>query len=108
MADRYNLQSQLEHLQQRHVGTGNADTSKMEWALNQQRDSLYSYMAHPSMLDMFAVIEGQSRGRVRYEMIHRMIRPFQTQTSAATAILIATEPKNGAHNNIQKIDDQPM
>ena len=33
-ADRFNINSQLEHLQSRYVGTGHADTNRFEWAVN--------------------------------------------------------------------------
>uniref|UniRef100_A0A1A9UU17 Splicing factor 3B subunit 5 n=1 Tax=Glossina austeni TaxID=7395 RepID=A0A1A9UU17_GLOAU len=40
MGDRYNIHSQLEHLQSKYIGTGHADTTKYEWLTNQHRDSL--------------------------------------------------------------------
>jgi hypothetical protein len=36
MGDRYNIHSQLEHLQSKYIGTGHADTNKWEWMTNQQ------------------------------------------------------------------------
>jgi len=75
MADRYNLQSQLEHLQQRHLGTGHADTTKYEWAVNQHRDSLCYYVTHPAMLDYLAIAQGVTRQRVRYSMLMKMVKP---------------------------------
>lgn len=41
MGDRYNIHSQLEHLQSKYIGTGHADTNKWEWLTNQHRDRLY-------------------------------------------------------------------
>ena len=35
--DRYNFQSQLEHLQSKYIGTGHSDTTKFEWLVNQHR-----------------------------------------------------------------------
>ena len=43
MGDRYNINSQLEHLQSKYIGTGHADTNKWEWVTNQHRDSYASY-----------------------------------------------------------------
>ena len=43
MGERYNIHSQLEHLQSKYIGTGHADTTKYDWAVNQHRDSLASY-----------------------------------------------------------------
>nr|CAD7417633.1 unnamed protein product [Timema cristinae] len=42
MGDRYNIHSQLEHLQSKYIGTGHADTTKFEWLVNQHRDSSHS------------------------------------------------------------------
>lgn len=44
MGDRYNIHSQLEHLQSKYIGTGHADTTKWEWVTNQHRDTYASYL----------------------------------------------------------------
>jgi len=44
MGDRYNIFSQMEHLQSKYVGTGHSDTTKWEWLTNQHRDTLASYI----------------------------------------------------------------
>ena len=41
MGERYNIHSQLEHLQSKYIGTGHADTTKWEWLTNQHRDRYY-------------------------------------------------------------------
>ena len=41
MGDRYNILSQMEHLQSKYMGTGHADTTKFEWATNQHRYILF-------------------------------------------------------------------
>ena len=38
MGDRYNILSQMEHLQSKYMGTGHPDTTKFEWATNQHRN----------------------------------------------------------------------
>ena len=68
-ADRFNINSQLEHLQSRYVGTGHADTNRFEWAVNIHRDSLAAYVGRPTMMQYFAVAENESIGRVRYNMM---------------------------------------
>lgn len=68
-ADRFNINSQLEHLQSRYVGTGHADTNRFEWAVNIHRDSYASYFGHHTMLQYFAVAENESIGRVKYNMM---------------------------------------
>ncbi|KAF4354144.1 hypothetical protein F8388_004156 [Cannabis sativa] len=47
-SDRFNINSQLEHLQAKYVGTGHADLNRFEWAVNIQRDSYASYGTLPT------------------------------------------------------------
>lgn len=75
MGDRYNIHSQLEHLQSKYIGTGHADTNKWEWMTNQHRDSSASYMGHADMLNYFALVENESRARVRFNLMERMLQP---------------------------------
>jgi len=44
------MNSQLEHLQSKYVGTGHADITKWEWAVNIHRDSLAAHVGNPGML----------------------------------------------------------
>ncbi|XP_042911710.1 splicing factor 3B subunit 5 [Parasteatoda tepidariorum] len=75
MGERYNIFSQLEHLQSKYIGTGHADTSKFEWIVNQHRDSLASFMAHHDMLNFFAIAENESKARIRFSLIEKMLTP---------------------------------
>lgn len=75
MTDRYNIHSQLEHLQSKYIGTGHADTSKWEWLVNQHRDSYCSYMGHFDLLNYFAVAENESKARVRFNLMEKMLQP---------------------------------
>jgi hypothetical protein len=43
MTDRYNILSQMEHLQSKYMGTGHADATKFEWATHQHRFILYPF-----------------------------------------------------------------
>ena len=52
--------SQQEHLQMKYVGTGHADTTKWEWAVNQPRDSYASYIGHHSLLSYRCVLPARS------------------------------------------------
>ncbi|GAU23866.1 hypothetical protein TSUD_369740, partial [Trifolium subterraneum] len=65
-SDRFNINSQLEHLQAKYVGTGHADMNRFEWAVNIQRDSYASYIGHYPLLSYFAIAENESIGRQRY------------------------------------------
>ena len=67
--------SQLEHLQSRYVGTGHADTNRFEWAVNIHRDSYASYFGHHPMMQYFALAENESIGRVKYNMMQKMLLP---------------------------------
>ncbi|KAI3812937.1 hypothetical protein L1987_17650 [Smallanthus sonchifolius] len=74
-SDRFNINSQLEHLQAKYVGTGHADMSRFEWAVNIQRDSYASYVGHYPMLAYFAIAENESIGRERYNFMQKMLLP---------------------------------
>ena len=74
-ADRFNINSQLEHLQSKHVGTGHADLSRHEWASNIHRDSIASYIGHSAMTRYMAVAENEAVGRVRFNLMQKMLLP---------------------------------
>ncbi|KAF4090528.1 hypothetical protein AMELA_G00053720 [Ameiurus melas] len=67
--------SQLEHLQSKYIGTGHADTTKWEWLVNQHRDSYCSYMGHFDLLNYFSVAENESKARVRFNLMEKMLQP---------------------------------
>ncbi|XP_062026135.1 uncharacterized protein At3g23325-like [Rosa rugosa] len=74
-SDRFNMNSQLEHLQAKYVGTGHADLHRYEWTVNIQRDSYASYIGHYPILSYFALAENESIGRERYKFMQRMLLP---------------------------------
>ncbi|KAG2373184.1 hypothetical protein C9374_012786 [Naegleria lovaniensis] len=67
--------NQFELLKNKFVGVGHADTTKFEWAVNQQRDTYSSYVSHYPMASYFAMIENESIHREKYQFIERMIKP---------------------------------
>jgi len=73
--DRFNLNSQLEHLQSKYVGTGHADTNKFEWLVNQHRDSYASYIGHHALISYFSVSQNESIARVKFEFVEKMLQP---------------------------------
>ena len=73
--DRFNINSQLEHLQSKHVGTGHADTTRHEWAVNIHRDSIASYIGHASMTQFMAIADGEAVGRVKFNLLQKMLLP---------------------------------
>lgn len=51
------------------------DTTKFEWATNQHRDTYASHIGHYDMLSYIAVAQGDSIGRVRYQLLEKMLQP---------------------------------
>merc|ERR1712110_454319 len=45
MGERYNIHSQLEHLQSKYIGTGHADTTKYDWMTNQAGQLLVTHQS---------------------------------------------------------------
>lgn len=85
LSDRANINSQIEHLQTKYVGTGHADLSRFEWALNIHRDSYASYIGHHNVAAYFGVVENESIGRVKYEFLQKMLLPCGIPPKAADA-----------------------
>ena len=67
--ERFSVHSQLEHLQAKYVGTGHADTTKFDWAVNQHRDSYALYVGMDSLSMYFAIAENESVGRVKFSCL---------------------------------------
>ena len=86
MAAQGAVHSQLEHLQAKYVGTGHADTTKFEWAVNQHRDSLALYVGFDSLTQYIAVAENEAVGRVKFNCLQvRAARAGGRPVSAARA-----------------------
>lgn len=83
--DRFTIHSQLQHLQSKYPGTGNADTTRLDWGLNIQRDTLASHVGHYSRLAYFAVAENESIRRIRYRCLSEMVSPGGPGTGGAAA-----------------------
>ena len=75
MGERYNIHSQLEHLQSKYMGTGHSDTTKWEWMTNQHRDTYASFVGHYDLLNYLAVVENESKARLKFNYLKRMIQP---------------------------------
>ena len=48
---------------------------RSEWATNQQRDTLASHLGHHDMMSYFALAQGESVGRVRYQLLEKTLQP---------------------------------
>ncbi|KAH7288241.1 hypothetical protein KP509_31G018500 [Ceratopteris richardii] len=86
------INSQLEHLQAKYVGTGHADLNRFEWAVNIQRDSYASYVGHYPLLAYFAVAENESIGRERYNFMQKMLLPCGYPPKKEEAVNFASFP----------------
>ena len=75
MGDRYNILSQMEHLQSKYMGTGHADTTKFEWAVHQHRDTFASLMGHTDLTNHLAISENESKARVKFNLLEKMLQP---------------------------------
>ncbi|KAG5190252.1 splicing factor 3B subunit 5/RDS3 complex subunit 10 [Tribonema minus] len=74
-ADRFNFNKSWDHIQAKFVGTGHGDTSKFEWATNQHRDTIASNVGHSDIIDYYSVAQNLSQGRVRYNLMEKMLQP---------------------------------
>ncbi|KAJ1419884.1 splicing factor 3B subunit 5/RDS3 complex subunit 10 [Ochromonadaceae sp. CCMP2298] len=74
-ADRFSFNKSFEHVQNKFVGTGHSDMTKWEWATNQHRDTLASHIGHYDILSYIAVAQNDSIGRVRYQLLEKMLQP---------------------------------
>ncbi|KAK2852416.1 hypothetical protein Q7C36_007617 [Tachysurus vachellii] len=50
-------------------------TTKWEWLVNQHRDSYCSYMGHFDLLNYFSIAENESKARVRFNLMEKMLQP---------------------------------
>lgn len=69
------VSTQQEQLQARHVGMGHARMTQHEWAVNQHRDSIATYVGRHHMMEYMALARGVSVGRVKWELLQRYARP---------------------------------
>lgn len=76
MADKLRDARDLASLQARYGGTGSADTKKHEFVSNVHRDTLSSFVGHPSLLHYAAIGCGKTREQMRVQLLERMIRPI--------------------------------
>ena len=74
-AGRFNILSQMEHLQSKYMGTGHADTTKFEWAVHQHRDTFASLMGHTDLTNHLAICENESKARVKFNLLEKMLQP---------------------------------
>jgi len=57
------------------VGTGHADLTRFEWAVNIHRDSYASFVGHHALVSYLALAENESIGRQKYTCLQKMLQP---------------------------------
>ena len=62
-------------LHQQGAGAGHPDITRFEWAVNVHRDSHASYIGRGYMLSYFGAAENEASGRVKYNMLQKMLLP---------------------------------
>jgi splicing factor 3B subunit 5 len=65
----------LPRLQAKYVGTGHADLTRFEWAVNIHRDSYASFVGHHPLVSYMALAENESIGRQKYTCLQKMLQP---------------------------------
>ncbi|KAM3133348.1 hypothetical protein pb186bvf_014509 [Paramecium bursaria] len=75
MQDRFNFQTQVEHLHARYVGTGNPDTPRYVWSNHLMRDSYASHLGHHSRMVYFSAAENEPMCRLKQRFLTKMIQP---------------------------------
>lgn len=90
--DRFNVNTSLsknwEHLQNKFLGTGHPDITRHEWAANHHRDTNATLLGHHDMLLYAATAEGVAVGRMRYNLMERMLSPVGPPPAAPPAALL--------------------
>jgi splicing factor 3B subunit 5 len=61
--------------QAKYVGTGHADLTRFEWAVNIHRDSYASFVGHHPLCAYMALAENESIGRQKYTCLQKMLQP---------------------------------
>ncbi|PFH34389.1 putative pre-mRNA splicing factor subunit [Besnoitia besnoiti] len=103
--DRFSIQVQLQHLQSKYQGTGNAQTTKLEWATSIQRDTLASHVGHYPRLAYFAVVENENIKRLRYRFLNQLARPVAFPADEADKEE-GVEKKNGEEKEDRMKEDE--
>uniref|UniRef100_A0A0H5FSB6 Splicing factor subunit n=1 Tax=Leucosporidium scottii TaxID=5278 RepID=A0A0H5FSB6_9BASI len=49
--------------------------TKYEWFTHQHRDTYASIVGHPTLLNYMSIADGESTGRMKFELAERMLQP---------------------------------
>lgn len=67
--------NKISPAQSKHVGTGHADTSRFEWAVNMHRDTAAAFAGHAHLTNYLAVATNEHPARVRAGLLAGMLLP---------------------------------
>lgn len=81
MADKLRDQQVYDQLKSRHIGLGDADTTKHEFMGNVFRDSYSSVLGHPALLEFVSISKQQPKIMVKQQLIEKMVNPCATKES---------------------------
>jgi splicing factor 3B subunit 5 len=73
--DKFDVNTQNEHLASKYVGTGHANTTRFEWASTIKRDTSAAIVANHSLAAYQALAMNESIGRVKYQQKQSMLMP---------------------------------
>ncbi|GMG20562.1 unnamed protein product [Ambrosiozyma monospora] len=76
MSDKLRDRQLYEQMKSKHVGVGNADTTREEFISNMKRDTYATLISHSSLLDHLSVSLNKPKRLLHSEMIDKMAKPL--------------------------------
>ncbi|CAH2446333.1 U2 snRNP SF3b subcomplex component [Komagataella phaffii CBS 7435] len=72
MADKLKEQQVFDQLKSKHLGLGNADTTRKEWLDNIAKDTYATLVQHNPMLEYLSIGLNKPQAITKFEMIEKM------------------------------------
>ena len=76
--DRWNVNfsfsKNFEYLKAKYIGTGDATTTRAQWATEIQRDTYSSLIQHDALLSYISIANGESKNKTKFEMLEKMVK----------------------------------
>jgi splicing factor 3B subunit 5 len=85
MADKLKEQQVYTQLKSKHIGLGDADTTKHEFMTNVFRDSYSSVVGHPALLEYVSLSHEVPRQLLKHQLIEKMVRPCGPRPTSDTS-----------------------
>ena len=80
LQDRFNINSQLEHLQAKYIGTGHADLQRFEWAGGELTACLWVMLVHTMSRPCLALLRTSSCGSLVCPVAAAAVPDIPTRT----------------------------